>query len=167
MITGLNHLFYKDRLRELGPVSLETRRLTGGRINVYKYLNRRCQEDGARSRWCRAIGREATSRNEKFHVNTRKYCKDDRALVQAAQRVWGVSISGDIQEPSGRSPVPCALVGPDVPLRSLPTAVLWLCAPAAAPARGAHLSTSTSARAPARSAGGCGARRRAPGARRG
>lgn len=49
MLKGQNHLFYKERLREQRLVSLETRRLTGDSINVYKYLNRRCREHGARS----------------------------------------------------------------------------------------------------------------------
>lgn len=63
MLKGLNHLFYKERLREQRPVSLETRRLTGDGIDMYKYLNRRCQERGAKSRWRQAMTQEATSRN--------------------------------------------------------------------------------------------------------
>lgn len=63
MIKGLNHLFYSERLREQGPVSREKRRLRGDRVNVNKYLNRGCQEDGAKSRWRQAMGQDEPSRN--------------------------------------------------------------------------------------------------------
>ncbi|PKU40066.1 hypothetical protein llap_9629 [Limosa lapponica baueri] len=42
MIRGLEHLSYKERVRDLGLFSLEKRRMRGNLINAYKFLKDQC-----------------------------------------------------------------------------------------------------------------------------
>ncbi|KAF4789359.1 hypothetical protein TURU_152076 [Turdus rufiventris] len=74
--TGLEHLSYEGRLRELSLFSLEKTRLRGDLINRYKYLKGRCQQADARAFSVVPSGRTGSSghkmKYKKFHLNTRK-----------------------------------------------------------------------------------------------
>ena len=101
MMKELEHLSYEDRLRELGLLQPERRRLRRDLIDVYKYLKGGCKENGARLFSVvpsdRTRGNGHKLKHRRLHLNTRKhffYCEGDQALAQVAQRGCGVSMLG-------------------------------------------------------------------------
>jgi len=104
MIRGLEHLPSEERLRDMGILSPEKRRLKGNLINTDNYFKSSCQEGKSRllsvmpSNRTRDNGHKLEHR--KFHMNIGKNfinCEDYRALEQTAQRNCRGFLSGDIQ----------------------------------------------------------------------
>jgi len=99
MMRGLEHLSYKERLRELGLFSLHMRRHRGDLINANKYLQGGCQEDGARLFPVVASDRTRGNRHKlkqrKFQLNMRKNFFSLRVTEH-----WSRLLRGAVTSPS-------------------------------------------------------------------
>lgn len=62
-MNGLEHLAYEERLKELGLLSLEKRRLRGNFVNEYKCLMWGLKETELSSYWCSLREHETMSIN--------------------------------------------------------------------------------------------------------
>ncbi|TRZ23292.1 hypothetical protein HGM15179_003861 [Zosterops borbonicus] len=105
------HISPEERLQQLGLFSPGKKRLGENLINTYKYVKGRCQGDGAKlfsvlhSDGTRSNGHKL--KHKTFHFIMRK----NFIMVRVAEhwnRGHGVSLSGDLQNPSGGVPVSSA-----------------------------------------------------------
>ena len=97
MIQGTEYLFYKDRLRELGLLSLEKRRLQGDHIAAFQYL-----KEAARRKGTDSLGRSVVIRNGfklkegRFRLDIRKTIFTVRVVRQwnsCPERCWRKALS--------------------------------------------------------------------------
>ena len=77
MTKALEHLSYEEKLRELGLLSLEKRRLRGDLTNAYKYLKGGGKEDRATPFSVmlsdRTRGNRHALKHRRFPLNIRKH----------------------------------------------------------------------------------------------
>lgn len=128
---GLEHLWYEERLRELGLVILKKRGLREDLLNIHKFVKWGCRERGGRlfsvvpSKGTRGSGHKLKHR--RFPLKCFFYCDSDWA--QVAQGDGGASVLRHIQKPSSHGPgqpVWVGRVGRVDLQRSLPTiTILW------------------------------------------
>jgi len=106
MIRGMEHLWYEERLRELGLFSLEKRMLQGALIAPFQYLNgayKRGEEGLFTGAWS-----DKTWDNG-FRLNRIRYKKEilhseyGEAVEQVAQRSCGCPLPGSVPGQAGWS----------------------------------------------------------------
>ena len=99
MIRGLEHLPYKDRLRELGLFSLEKRKLWGNLVVAFQYLKGAYRKagEGLYMRACsdRTRGNGFTLEESRFRLDIRK-----KFCTMSVLRHWNMLPSEAVDAPS-------------------------------------------------------------------
>ena len=92
MIRGLEHLLYKDRLRELGLLSLEKRRLWSDLIAAFQYLKGAYKQEEnqlfERVDNSRARGNGLKLREGRFRLDVRRKFFPMRVVRLPKERLW-------------------------------------------------------------------------------
>jgi len=119
IIRGLEHLFYEERLRELGLFSMDKTRLQGDLIAAFRYLKVTYKKDRDKlfSRACcnRTRGNGFKQKEGRFRADIRKKfftVRMVKKLEQVAQRRGKCPIPGNIESQTHR------IIGCKRPLRS-------------------------------------------------
>ena len=94
MIRGLQHLYYEERLRELGLFSLEKRRLWGDLIAAFQYLKGAYKQEGRQLSESVENGKTRGNgfklKTGRFRLDVREnYQESGEVLAQAAQKGCG------------------------------------------------------------------------------
>ena len=104
MTRGLEHLPYKDRLRDLGLFSLRKRRLQGDLIAAFQYPKGAYKQEGSklfeRVENSRTTGNGFKLKEGRFRLDVRGkvlYQESGEVLERAAQRGCGCPVPGGVQ----------------------------------------------------------------------
>ena len=99
MIRGLEHLTYKDRLRDLGLFSLDKRRLRGDFITPFQYLKGAYKQE--RSQLFERVGNGSTKGNG-FKLKEERFQLDIRGkfFTVRAVRCWIKLLREAVDAPS-------------------------------------------------------------------